>query len=206
MGALADSPERGMLRRSANSHNAAEVDVHSLGLVNGHTFFPLRDKPSLFMSNSSESKGRIVRTVKDGKPILWTYVPEMPDDDEKISCPWLTVLSWQYDGSENNGMPNEETNREMLKLDLALETLEISKSCSEAYRRIGFDLREFVFYVSNRDDFLASLNRALANHSVYPIGIKFYEDANWSELQTLIDDFSQAESSLPQASAIETKR
>jgi hypothetical protein len=149
------------------------------------------------MSNSSESKGRIVSTLKDGKSILWTYVPEMPDDDEKMSCPWLTVLSWRYDGSENYGMPNEETNREMLKLDLALETLEVSMSCTEAYRRIGFDLREFVFYVSNRDDFLASLNRALANHSVYPIEIKFYEDPSWSELQTLIDDFSQAESSLP---------
>jgi hypothetical protein len=153
------------------------------------------------MTNSSEPKGRIVRTVKDGKPILWTYAPEMPDDDERISCPWLTVLSWRYDGSENNGMPNGETNREMLELDRALETLEISKFCSEAYRRIGFDLREFVFYISNRDDFLASLNQALATHPTYPIEIKFYEDANWSELQTLIDDFSGAENSLTEASS-----
>lgn len=191
-----------MLRRSANGHNAAEAGDRTLKLIDHYARFPVKDKPSLFMTNSSESKGRIVRTVKDGKPILWTYVPEMPDDDEKISCPWLTVLNWKYDGSENNGMPNEQTNREMLELDRALETLEISKSCSEAYRRIGFDLREFVFYVSNRDDFLTSLNQALADHPVYPIEIKFYEDASWSELQTLIEDISQAESSPSRAHAV----
>ena len=154
------------------------------------------------MTKSSDPKGLIVRTVKDGKPILWTYVPEMPDEVERVSCPWLTVLSWRYDGSKNNGMPDIETNRGMLELDQALQTLDSSKSCSEAYRRIGFDLREFVLYVANRDDFLASLNLALATHPVYPIEIKFYEDTNWSELKTLIDDLSKAGDSRPEASAI----
>ena len=99
-------------------------------------------------------------------------------------------------------MPDIETNRGMLELDQALQTLDSSKSCSEAYRRIGFDLREFVLYVANRDDFLASLNLALATHPVYPIEIKFYEDTNWSELKTLIDDLSKAGDSRPEASAI----
>ena len=94
-------------------------------------------------------------------------------------------------------MPNEQTNREMLELDRALDTLEVPNSCIEAYRRIGLGLREFVFYVSNRDGFMSSLNQALANHIGYPIEIKFYEDANWSELQTLINDFSYAERSPP---------
>jgi hypothetical protein len=143
------------------------------------------------MPDSYEPTGRIVRTEKDGKPILWTYVPEMPSDEEQRSCPWLTVLSWRYDGSGNNGMPDEEVNRGMLVLDEALGTLERPLYCTEAYRRIGYDLREFVLYVADRDDFLASLNKALADHPRYPIEIKFYEDEKWSDLETLINDFNE---------------
>jgi hypothetical protein len=116
----------------------------------------------------------------------------MPSDEEQRSCPWLTVLRWHYDGSGNNGMPDEEVNRGMLSLDETLGTLESPRSCTEAYRRIGYDLREFVFYVADRDDFLSSLNMALANHPKYPIEIKFYEDENWSDLAKLINDFNEA--------------
>jgi len=87
---------------------------------------------------------------------------------------------------------HEETNRRMLALDEALGAIERSESCAEAYRRIGHDLREFVLYVTDRDDFIASVNETLASRPRYPIEIKFYEDENWSELQKLIDDFSEA--------------
>jgi Family of unknown function (DUF695) len=143
------------------------------------------------MPDSSEPTGRIVRTEKDGKSILWTYVPAMPSDEEQRSCPWLTVLRWHYDGSENNGMPNEEANLGMLAIDKAIGTFERPRYCTEAYRRVGDDLREFVLYVADRDDFLASLNKALADHPRYPIEIKFYEDNNWSDLEKLINDFKK---------------
>ena len=144
------------------------------------------------MPDSSEPRGRIVRTEKDGKPILWTYVPEMPCEDERLVCPWLAVLRWQYDGSDNNGMPDEEANRGMLAIDDALGTIEQPKYCTEAYRRVGNNLREFVLYIADQEQFLASLNNALADHPRFPIEIKFYEDKEWSDFQQLIDDFSEA--------------
>ena len=102
------------------------------------------------MPESSEPRGRIVRTEKEGKPILWTYVPEMPSEDERLACPWLTVLRWQYDGSGNNGMPDEETNRGMLSIDDALGTMERPKYCTEVYRRVGNGIREFVLYIADQ--------------------------------------------------------
>ena len=30
-----------------------------------------------------------------------------PSEDTKAGYPWLTVIAWQYDGTENNGMPGE---------------------------------------------------------------------------------------------------
>jgi len=89
-------------------------------------------------------------------------------------------------------MPDEDENRGMLAIDDALGTIERPKYCSEAYRRVGNDLREFVLYISDQEQFLTSLNRALADHPHFPIEIKFYEDKDWSALRQLIDDFSEA--------------
>lgn len=58
----------------------------------------------------------------------------------------------------------------------------------DRYRHIGHALREFVLYIADRDAFMAELNAQLADHRRYPIDIRFYEDASWSELQDLIAD------------------
>lgn len=144
------------------------------------------------MPDSSEPRGRIVRTEKDGVPILWTYVPEMPSEADRLTCPWLTVVRWAYDGSLSNGMPDPEANRGMLVVDDALGAIERLKHCQAAYRRVGNGLREFVLYVADREQFLTALNHALAEHPRLPIEITFYEDKAWADLQQLIDDFSKA--------------
>ena len=132
--------------------------------------------------------GKIFQTLKDGKPILWTLVPEMPSAVTRSTLPWLTVISWKYDGSSRNGMPSDEVNSTMLRFEHELTNLEGPGFCAEAYRRIGNDLREFVLYIADRDSFMAELNVRLAEHPRYPIEIRFYEDASWSELQELIGD------------------
>lgn len=70
--------------------------------------------------------------------------------------------------------------------------MESPKHCIEAYRRIGNDIREFVLYIADQEQFLASLNNALADQPRFPIEIKFYEDKDWSDVQQLIEDFSGA--------------
>lgn len=152
----------------------------------------VREEMEVQVSVPTEPKGRIVRTYSDGQAILWSYVPELPSEDACRSRPWLTVLTWRYDGTTNNGMPDEATNQLMLKLDGALESVEHPTSCSEAYRRIGGGLREFVYYIADREEFMDRLNSVLADHPQYPIEIKFYEDESWSDFKKLMDDFSKA--------------
>lgn len=141
------------------------------------------------MNTTAGQSGRIVQTLKEGLPILWSYVPEMPALSEQRSMPWLTVIRWPYDGTANNGMPLPNDNQQMLALDGALGKLEKPGFCIEAYRHIGAGLREFVFYIADRDKFLEAFNHQVANHPRYPIEIKFYLDENWSDLQKLINDF-----------------
>jgi hypothetical protein len=141
------------------------------------------------MATRSEVSGRIVRTWKDEHRILWTYVPELPARDARRALPWLTVLRWEYDGSGCEGMPTAEENQHMLMLDAALQKVERPEFCVEAYRRIGAGLREFVFYIADRDKFLQEFNNCVGQDRRYPITIKFYKDEEWSELRDLIDDF-----------------
>ena len=137
---------------------------------------------------NSETRGRIVKTCKDGLPILWTYVPEMPEESSRRALPWLTVVRWEYDGSENNGMPHADENQRMLMLEAALLKIERPEMCVEAYRRIGAGLREFVYYIGDRERFIEEFNDHVAEDPRYPIEIKFYKDETWSELRDLIND------------------
>jgi hypothetical protein len=141
------------------------------------------------MTTPSEASGRIVQTWKDGQRILWTYVPELPAQDAQHALPWLTVLRWEYNGSDSEGMPTADENQHMLMLDVALGKIERPGFCVEGYRRIGAGLREFVFYIADRDKFLQEFNHCVANDRRYPITIMFYKDEEWTELRDLIDDF-----------------
>jgi hypothetical protein len=144
------------------------------------------------MTTGSEVSGRIVQTWKDGHRILWTYVPELPAQDTRRALPWLTVLRWEYDGSSCEGMPTAEENQHMMMLDAALGKVERPEFCVEGYRRIGAGVREFVFYIADRDDFLEEFNECVAQDRRYPITIEFYQDEEWSELRDMIDDFEDA--------------
>ena len=142
------------------------------------------------MTVNSETRGRIVETRDDGFRILWTYVPEMPEESSRRALPWLTVVRWEYDGSENNGMPQAAENHRMLMLEAALLKIERPEICVEAYRRIGAGIREYVYYIVDRERFLEEFNDYVVGDPRYPIEIKFYKDETWSDLQDLINDLS----------------
>lgn len=125
--------------------------------------------------------------------ILWTYVPEMPAEKTRKPLPWLTVVRWEYDGSGNEGMPGQEAYQHMRMLEATLQKIESPDFCFEAYRRIGDGLREFVFYIADREKFMQEFNRHAADDPRYPISIAFYNDATWSDLHNLIEEFKAAE-------------
>lgn len=144
----------------------------------------------------STAKGVIGRTTEEGKPVIWSFVNELPAPTECAALPWLVVISWAYDGSDRNGMPSEPVNRSMLDLEDALEALEVPSRHVSVYRRTGNDLKEFVYYACDTDSFMNALNTALASHPRYPIQIKFYQDQDWSDFRRLLSDFDPAQQSV----------
>jgi Family of unknown function (DUF695) len=144
----------------------------------------------------AEASGVIGKTVENGLPVIWSFLRELPSEAERRNLSWLIVIVWLYDGSERNGMPSEQVNQEMLKLEDALEELEVPGKHVSVYRRTGNDLKEFTFYARGTDEFMHSLNAALVSHSRYPIEIKFYEDKDWSDFRRLLADFDPAQQSV----------
>ncbi|OHX35021.1 hypothetical protein BJL95_16545 [Methylomonas sp. LWB] len=84
----------------------------------------------------------------------------------------------------------------MLKLEDALEQLEVPGKHVPVYRRTGNGLKEFAFHARGTDEFMHSLNVSLASHSPYPIEIKFYEDGEWSDFRRLLADFDPTQQAI----------
>ena len=97
-----------------------------------------------------------------GKPVIYKFLSQLPNEKVKHSFPWLTVVSWKYDGSTNNGMPLPETNESMISLEDVLEKIEgESLLYHSVYSATGDNLKEFVFYITDQEKFMEKLNVAL---------------------------------------------
>lgn len=126
----------------------------------------------------------------EGKPVVYKFMNELPEENLRAKMSWLTVVSWKYDGSTNNGMPPKQVNDSMIKLEDDLETIEGRESLYyDVYSATGNNLKEFVFYIADREEFMGNFNKALSGHPVYSIDINFYEDKEWSDLVKLQTDF-----------------
>jgi Family of unknown function (DUF695) len=138
------------------------------------------------------AKGIIGEYYEDGLPVIVKFVHELPNTELQKQFTSLTVISWEYDGSSNNGMPTEEINEKMLSLENALyHTMKKSRSYVHAYSRTGNNLKELVYYSMGLDNFMRLLNHTLERHERYPINIDFYEDPEWTEMNKLLRDFKE---------------
>ncbi|GHE72840.1 DUF695 domain-containing protein [Roseivirga thermotolerans] len=143
-------------------------------------------------SNLDDQKGIIGKFHESGKPVIVKFVNEIPNDETMKNLPWLTIISWKYDADINNGMPLKEVNKKMIKLEHALEVFYSIDDIRWIYNRTGNGLKEFNYQISDRDQFIKELNKALRGHERYPIEITFYEDSDWKGFIKLVKDFEQA--------------
>jgi hypothetical protein len=145
----------------------------------------MRDRPE------ADEPGIIGETEEDGSPVVFKLVDELPPADIRQTFPWLTVVSWKYDGCARNGMPSELVMSQMVALEHAIDgALELPGFCRHAYSRTGNGLKELAYYIHDRDQFMDAFNTALAEHPPYPIEINFYEDRDWTDFRTIRDRFT----------------
>ncbi len=146
-------------------------------------------------TDPNDPKGVIGRSYKDGLPVIWRFVNEKPSDETREALPWLTVISWEYDGSNDNGMPPRDINDRMIQMEDAIEEgVEASGLCEHAISTTGSNRKELIYYINDRDRFLERLNLVLRSHERFPIEITFYEDPEWKEHENARDLFHKGKS------------
>jgi len=139
-----------------------------------------------------DNKGIIGRYYEDELPVIMKFVNELPEQKTMSKLPFLTVVSWKYDGTENNGMPLKEINNRMIILEDAIEnSMNSTDFFTHVYSRTGNNLKEFAYYSKSQKDFMEILNLTLEKHEAYPIEINFYEDKEWADFKTVISDFKK---------------
>ncbi len=128
--------------------------------------------------------GIIGRYYENEFPVIIKLLNKLPKRKWIDTLPYLTVISWRYDGSQNNGLPIKEINTRMLVLEEALHDMMSNTTIFiHAYSRTGNSLKEFVYYSSSQEEFMDIINTVLKGHDRYPIEIKFYEDSKWKDLK-----------------------
>lgn len=143
-------------------------------------------------SENVEETGIIGQYYENKLPVIVKFVNVLPETEITNKFKTLVVISWKYNGDENNGMPFKNDNTRMILLeDLIMNSDLPEKSFVHAYSRTGNNLKELVFYCETQKEFMALINKTLANQERFPIEIFFYEDKEWSEFKTLLKDFKK---------------
>ena len=114
--------------------------------------------------SQADELGVIGRIVEDGLPVIYRLVDELPSEGVRENLPWLTVISWKYDRDARNGMPPHDINEQMIALEHAVDEIEAASLCRHAYSRTGNGLKEFAYYIADRERFMTAFNDALRNH------------------------------------------
>ena len=138
---------------------------------------------------NAEENGIIGKMIEKGMPVIYSFDNYLPEQSVIDDFPTLVVIKWEYDGSENNGMPSKKEQIKIYKLEDALNELANEDISFRAYARTGNNLREFVYYTVDQPFYLNALNEKLKNHPRYPLDIVFYQDPEWSDYKKLMEDF-----------------
>lgn len=141
----------------------------------------------------SEEKTVLIGTFYENDlPVIMKLTSELPEQKVISRLPFLTIISWNYDGGENNGMPPSEVNKRMMILEDAIEDSMNSTSLfTHVYSRTGNNLKEFAYYSTSQKDFMEILNQTLEKHETYPIEIKFYPDKEWTDLKKVMSELKE---------------
>jgi hypothetical protein len=140
--------------------------------------------PNRFITESNEDGMRVIWKVLNGRP--------SPSDEDTLRI--AAVVDWHYEGSQFNGMPAPAVNEQMLAFEHALaEKVEAPNVCRLVFSRTGNNLKQFVYYVHDNEEFLKRLNDALTDHPRYPVEITFHNDTGWKDLKNFLGKFGKTQ-------------
>lgn len=129
-------------------------------------------------------------TLENGHSLIAVMNTELLKWDSKASHPWFAVLTFKYDGTPNNGMPNERDYQLLNSIedDLMQELkdfdgfLNIGRQTAEGERKIYFACKDF----RNPSKMFFNIEKQYSNS--FRIDYDIYKDKYWQTVERFINN------------------
>lgn len=132
--------------------------------------------------------------MEDENKVSYSFKNTLPAAGIQQNLPILARISWKYNSSKSNGLPDKEEESKMVILEKVIQNNIIRDDfCFPSYNRTGNGLKGFTYYIKSADDFLEALTDAAEDQPPFPIDINFYDDPEWKDLKSFISDFSKSD-------------
>lgn len=114
----------------------------------------------------------------DGHRIIYRYRSEFGQSFKRSAFPDRVIIAWRYNSS--NGMPVVTERESMDRFeDLLAPYVEKPSLSSLVIVSTGENLREWTYYTTSQQEFMAKVNEALKNVPRFPIEIDLWKDPEW---------------------------
>lgn len=102
-------------------------------------------------NTENDSYSGLEATLKNGLPLIAFINTDLLNWDSKASHPWMVILTFKYDGTENNGLPNSDMYQLLNAIeDEVMETLKdkdgylnVGRQTADSERDVYFACMEF---------------------------------------------------------------
>jgi hypothetical protein len=127
--------------------------------------------------------------LENGDPLIATINTDILNWDKKASHPWLATLSIPYDGSENNGMPDQSIFDLLTEIEnKALEQLKDFEGCLNIGRQTAENLREVYFACKDFRKPSKVLYELALQYPDIEIKYEIYKDKYWRSFNRFGDN------------------
>lgn len=132
------------------------------------------------LATAAEPAGWSVGTGKfNGHPIIIRHLSELPAWVHQAQFPNLIAVSWSF--KSPTGMPSSTDKAQMNDLEEAVSAA-VEKEHIGILTMVvtGNGVCEWQFYARSHDEFMGTLNKALAGKPRFPIELSLQQDPQWS--------------------------
>lgn len=133
----------------------------------------------------------MLQSSENGLPILIRMREHAPPKIDTKSYPHLISILWQYDGTESNGMPRSDVNSQMETFENILDSLEERSVAYLVVAITGNNRKEWLWYASDPERYITSINDALSGSPKYPIDIQVSSDPKWETFNAFASNLTK---------------
>jgi len=134
-----------------------------------------------------EEKWAVAKGEREGFPIIYRYLSALDSNISQSDYATMVVISWEFNGSNNNGFPDAATNEEQQKLEDLLDWLDSSENSFLTQVVTCNGSKEWLWYVKDCDDWMDKLNQSLSDCPAFPISINFFDEPEWQTYNGFIN-------------------